>query len=95
MVLVILAGTTAGKVARSDLIAFFSMTQMAALISLFFAGLLKRELWPLWLGLGLVFLLSLEIGSRCFRHGSDRQYRTFALLVLTTVAVVSLLASFW
>ncbi len=94
VVILLLASTTAALTSRSDLIAFFSITQTIALVSLLLGGLLDGNVMLSALVLGGVFLLAIEMGSRLFRGAGDQTYRWVALAVLTVVSVVSLAWSF-
>ena len=76
---------------RANLIAYFSMTGLAALVMMLLAGISPAmEVLPLFAAIAPCFLLSLHFGAKAFHASTKDHYRRTAMGFLIFVALLGL-----
>jgi uncharacterized membrane protein YfcA len=93
VILLHLLGPDEAAASRSNLIAYFFLTQLVALATYAFHSLLTPAVLRHAALLAPAFLVSLYLGSRLFRRAPDVLYRRIALVILGAVALTGLLAA--
>ena len=90
VVLLHLLGPDEAAASRANLIAYFFLSQLLALLSFGFHSLLSPAVLRDAAFLAPAFLISLHLGGRWFARAPERAYRGAALGVLTAVAILGL-----
>lgn len=93
MVVLVLSGPDAAARNRAHLIAYFGLTQTAALVIFAAQGILAWGHVGVGLGLGVPFLVGIQLGARLFRAAGERSYRGAVLALLTAIALVGLVSA--
>lgn len=78
-------------VTRANLIAYFSLTGVAAVLLMFLSGVWSREAATLTMFTAPGFLLAIHLGARAFQKSDQQRYRNVALGFLAAVAAVGLI----
>lgn len=76
---------------RANLIAFFTISEVAALVMMFGAGVFEIESGKLAAACAVPYYVAIYLGSRRFRKAKNESYRRVALIFLACVALVGLL----
>ena len=91
IVLFWLGGQADARAARANLIAYFALGSIAAIMTMAWAGLLTMPVLRLSIVLCPLYALGVLLGARGFRYASERMFRGFALVLIAIVAVTSLI----
>ena len=86
-----LAGSDGAAVSRASFIIFFAVLDLFALAVFALAGAFERDGMILAAVLAVPFVIGGLIGARLFGKASDRFYRIVALVILSCIAVGTLL----
>lgn len=92
VILWLLAGDGSPTVQRASLIAYFAVTQAAALAVFAAAGLLDRRALVASAALAVPFLVCARLGALGFGRGGGRGFRAVALAALAIAGLAALLA---
>ena len=92
IVLFWLGGQTEARTARANLIAYFALSGMAAIVTMLGAGLFTAHVLRLAVVLTPIYAGGVLLGARGFHHASERAFRGFALVLIAAVALASLFA---
>ncbi len=84
--LYILSGSETAEVKRANIITVSGVAMIAAIISMYFFGLLELQALTYGLLLAPVFLFGGLIGMRIFRAAPERYYRRVALIALAVIS---------
>ncbi|MDI9636447.1 sulfite exporter TauE/SafE family protein [Geitlerinema splendidum] len=89
IVLYFLSGSHSVSTSRANFITYFGLTQLVALITYGFGGLLGTEIFWNFLRLMPVFLLGLGLGHYLFGSVSEKLFRYVVLIFFMAIALVS------
>lgn len=76
---------------RANLIAYFTVTELVAIVMMLFMGALTEHVLVLCALTAPAFVIAMHVGSHFFVRSKARAYRSVALSFLAVVAIASLL----
>lgn len=91
VVLFWLGGQSDAPTVRANIIAYFGLTEIVSIVSLWLSALFTPQV--LWLSLVLtpIYAIALWLGAHSFRFASERAFRSIALVLIALIAFGSLL----
>ena len=95
LMLYILSGSETAEVKRANIITVSGVALIAAVVSMYFFGLLEHRALTYGLLLAPVFLVGGLIGVRIFRAAPERYYRQVALIALVVISFIMFFANFF
>ncbi len=85
-----LGGQNNAALVRANINAFFGLMILITTVAYWIGGLFTREILAVSVQLAPIYGAAVWVGARGFRHTSDVLYRRFAFVLITLIAISSL-----